>query len=123
MTKVELNQENFEKQSILFQELLIGGVLVFQYAKKDGTLRNAVGTLKSDLIPVSKERYDTYESILKHLNETGKMDEHTKTEIESLFIPKESKGRNQSFDTQTYYDFEAKAFRSFSKSNLISFAY
>ena len=117
----EINKENLESEVVRFSELLLSGVIVFHYQKKDGTIRQAIGTLKSDLIPPSKERYDTYEAILKNINQTKTLDQSNIDEIESLFIPKESKGRNSSFENQTYYDFEAKAFRSFNKSSLISY--
>lgn len=58
----------------------------FLFKKKDGTLREAIGTLKSDILPEIK-----------------------------------GTGRPLNFDLQIYYDIEKKSFRSFKKSNLISY--
>lgn len=136
---------NEDNRSAALQELsekLKTGIAHFAYAKAEGEHRVAFGTLNPDLMPIiNGETFSKLttaiglasriiSNIIENLGLEKPLDkegiEMVMEEIESLYpqtknnseeAKKPARKVNESL--QTYYDFEAKGFRSFKKDNLV----
>ena len=94
MDEFNMNRSEAFRRAHLARELVeaLGqGIVVFEYEKKDGTLRLARGTLCKGI----SEKYDAYEY---------KTDSHEKDKYSKLDIP--------------YWDLDKEAFRNFSVVNV-----
>jgi len=120
-----------------FQKKLETGVVLFCYRRVDGSLRKAIGTICSKILPDVKlnNRADAFECIEKVLSEMDSLSEGVgikenlyKDTIDKLegIVAKvnyddevKEKQRNKNTDLITYFDLEAFAWRSFNKNNLL----
>jgi len=94
-TDSKLNESMTEAVEKEFLEALHAGEVEFKFKKKDGTTREARGTLKADLMDIEPKATD------KKV-EDGK---------KKHFVPP---------SVIVYWDLDSKAFRSFRKDNFIS---
>ena len=94
----ELNESMTDDQVKEFKDKLKAGKVKFEYTKKDGSTKQATGTLKPDLLPVKT----------------------TDAKVDAA-IDKQKTKRNLSTDSVFYYDLEAKGFRSFKMSNFVKY--
>lgn len=117
------------------EEKLKEGIVTFIYQKNDGSIRKVVGTLKQDLIPTygtdqmlrlieaATLLKTSFTRLLADHPESADDFEPTLQLIEKAFKPFEPKpeklGKAKNDAVQTYYDFEAKAFRAFKKDQFI----
>lgn len=118
------------------KQLLSEGIHTLKYKKADGTLRFAVATTKAALIPQVKE--EDFEKLLEAYKVVRTsfqriVDDHPGTEIEFestmellkktdkkyIEIQSTAVDRKPNDSLVAYYDFEAKAFRSFKIENLV----
>ena len=94
----ELNESMTNDQVKEFKDKLKAGEVKFEYAKKDGSTKQATGTLKPDLLPVKT----------------------TDAKVDAA-IDKQKTKRNLSTDSVFYYDLDDKGFRSFKMSNFVKY--
>lgn len=112
----------------LCSELLLNGIVVFEFLKSDGeTKRRAIGTTSADFIPKFDEKkvqtlIEESRDFLVGFNTDTLIqgDDEKLSKAIDPFLPKEKKERKQNLDIQRYYDFEAKGWRSFKKESLIA---
>lgn len=112
------------------KELLKEHVVVFEYTKKDGSIRTAKGTLVETYLPekepeefeLDKKSVDylvetKYESFDKYL-ESNKIELIEESENVYKFKHKK-KERKRNENLVSYYDLDKDEFRSFNKDNFI----
>ena len=108
-------------------------VVEFEYKKKDGTIRNAKGTLLKERLPnVQKEEIkfekETIDLLLKLKNIS--FEEYTKSNgiilvktetinTKEYYVFNLVSKRKENNDMITYFDIEKNEFRSFSKENFL----
>lgn len=125
----------------MLEELMTGlatGIVKFEYAKKEGEVRVAFGTLNPDLIPPQYKPTDLQELVETTgnlLNNVAKALENPSllqdsepfqnsidwvTEALTPFLPKPKKEATEKKETpyQFYYDFAAKGWRQFHKDQI-----
>lgn len=110
--------------------MLKEGVVIFEYAKKDGSVRVAKGTMNEDYLPERIPEQITFD--VEAINELMKakniptLEEYARGNglkvvgtvcDKYVFIPIKEKKKNENIFT--YYDVEKDAFRSFNKDNFL----
>lgn len=110
-------------------ELLLAGIVTFQFEKADGTIRKAIGTLNQDFIPKDHSKEvklltDLYNAreLYDDVDPVNQVPWKLAWEsIDKHFEPKEpKKPRKPNLEIQTYYDFESKGWRSCKKQNIVA---
>lgn len=96
----ELNEAMNADEVEEFKKKLRSGEVKFKYMKKDGSEREALGTLDPNLMDLPKKV--------------------TTSEIDKA-SEKQKKTRKLPADSVFYYDLEAKGFRSFKMSNFVEY--
>lgn len=102
------------------EEHLRNGVVKFMYAKEDGSLREAYGTTKPDMLPRKKEQVLAEEYGM--LAFTGELTHEKKSELNASFKKLQEKAvRDYTGNSEwvNYYDFNSGAWRKFAKSKLV----
>lgn len=94
----ELNESMTDDQVKEFKDKLKAGEVKFEYTKKDGSTRQATGTLKPDLLPVKT----------------------TDAKVDAAADKQKAK-RKLPIDSVFYYDLDDKGFRSFKMSNFVKY--
>lgn len=125
---------NYKSTSVeILNEELKKGVVVFEYTKKDGTVRTAKGTLNDDLLPEKLPNRITFDTeaidALMYAKNINTLEEYAKANgLEYLGVvgtlpnlqyefKKANKPHNE--NQVSYYDVERDSFRSFVKDNFL----
>ena len=122
---------NYKSESLDdLARMLKEGTVIFEYAKKDGSVRVAKGTMNEDYLPERIPEQITFD--VEAINELMKakniptLEEYARgnglTVVGTVgdkyvFIPIKEKKKNENIFT--YYDIEKDAFRSFNKDNFL----
>lgn len=104
------------------------GIVKFEFVKvSDGSIRQAFGTLKGELVPnkADKIRSDSYVKISEIIfTGSGSLKDINAilTETDEWFRKsgESNSARTKTPDTVVYYDLEAQSFRSLKKENLLT---
>ena len=104
-----------------FKLLLSNKIVVFSYRKVDGTIRDAIGTLRPELLPArftteqSQMMFDVLEGIIEHrLQDTERVQK-----LVDAARPKQGQGKTQP-EEQLYWDLVAAGWRKLKFDQLIS---
>ena len=104
------------------QSGMVEGIVTFSFIKKDGTIREAVGTLNVELITtiMKGKRFNRLQELAKKVVEG--YNQKNVAELKEFFdrITKEDgNGKQRPEHLVQYFDIQKLAFRSFIKDNLV----